>query len=282
VAIWHFWLIRSHLVEGAEWLDTALERGQRAPTSVRARLLNGRAWIAAFQGDYRQVSTLCEESLPLARGAQATRQIAIALVLLARAAAEHDDPDRAASLSEEARALALVEGDNWSLLLATLELSYCRLWQGDYQQAAALAQEGVASSREIGERIGGANCLLMLGKTALKLGDGARARDSLREALVTFEGLGDRWGIASCVGDLALVAEAEREPMRAATLLGAAKGVQEAFGVHMRRFEAQDYDRSVAAVRAVLGEKTFAAAWAAGRAMPLEEAVAYALEGSDG
>jgi hypothetical protein len=36
-------------------------------------------------------------------------------------------------------------------------------------------------------------------------------------------------------------------------------------------------DPNVAATRAALGEATFAAAWAEGRAMPLEQAVGYAL-----
>jgi hypothetical protein len=35
----------------------------------------------------------------------------------------------------------------------------------------------------------------------------------------------------------------------------------------------------VAPLRAALGEEAFAAAWAAGRAMTLEQAIAYALEG---
>jgi hypothetical protein len=38
------------------------------------------------------------------------------------------------------------------------------------------------------------------------------------------------------------------------------------------------YERAVAIVRAQLDEATFAAAWAAGRTMTLEQAIAYALE----
>jgi len=39
----------------------------------------------------------------------------------------------------------------------------------------------------------------------------------------------------------------------------------------------------LAAAQARLGEEAFVAAWAAGRAMPLEEAINYALhDGSDG
>jgi predicted neutral ceramidase superfamily lipid hydrolase len=39
-----------------------------------------------------------------------------------------------------------------------------------------------------------------------------------------------------------------------------------------------DYTRIVASVRAALDEGAFAAAWAEGQAMSLEDAVAYALE----
>jgi hypothetical protein len=38
-----------------------------------------------------------------------------------------------------------------------------------------------------------------------------------------------------------------------------------------------EHDRSVTAVRAALGQEAFAAAWAAGRAMTLEDAIRDAL-----
>ena len=46
--------------------------------------------------------------------------------------------------------------------------------------------------------------------------------------------------------------------------------------------ELAEHDRSVAAARAGLGEEAFAAAWAAGRAMSLEEVTTFALRDSDG
>ena len=42
-----------------------------------------------------------------------------------------------------------------------------------------------------------------------------------------------------------------------------------------------DHDRDVATVRAALGEAAFAAAWAQGRAMTMEQAIAEALGGGD-
>jgi hypothetical protein len=41
------------------------------------------------------------------------------------------------------------------------------------------------------------------------------------------------------------------------------------------------HDRAVRAMRDALGEESFATAWAAGRALPLEEAVTLALEEID-
>jgi hypothetical protein len=42
-----------------------------------------------------------------------------------------------------------------------------------------------------------------------------------------------------------------------------------------------EYDCAIAAACIQLDDATFAAAWAAGRAMTLEQAIAYALESSD-
>jgi hypothetical protein len=42
-----------------------------------------------------------------------------------------------------------------------------------------------------------------------------------------------------------------------------------------------DYDCSVAAARAALGEEAYLTAWNEGGAMSPQEAIAYALEGSD-
>ena len=46
----------------------------------------------------------------------------------------------------------------------------------------------------------------------------------------------------------------------------------------VRPAERAEHDGSVAAVRTALGEKAFAAAWAEGRALSLEDAIMLALE----
>jgi hypothetical protein len=47
----------------------------------------------------------------------------------------------------------------------------------------------------------------------------------------------------------------------------------------MLAFLRSDHDQAVRAMREVLGEEEFSAAWAEGRTLPLEEAIALALGG---
>jgi hypothetical protein len=73
------------------------------------------------------------------------------------------------------------------------------------------------------------------------------------------------------------------QPERAARLFGVAEALREILGVPVLRHSLSipalrgTYERDVAAIRAALGAEACGAAWAAGRALPLEDAVAEAL-----
>jgi hypothetical protein len=66
---------------------------------------------------------------------------------------------------------------------------------------------------------------------------------------------------------------------QAAKYAGAVDRALEAIGHTMPPRMGSMFERTIAAARAALGEPTFTAAWAEGRATTLEQAVAYALEG---
>ena len=84
--------------------------------------------------------------------------------------------------------------------------------------------------------------------------------------------------MASGVDAFGQLAAAEHQPARAARLMGAAEALHEALHIPVRYCSRADHDRAVAAARAALGEEAFAAAWAEGRAMTLEQAIAFALQ----
>jgi hypothetical protein len=65
--------------------------------------------------------------------------------------------------------------------------------------------------------------------------------------------------------------------LRAARLLAAAQACLEAHNEVREPQDQAEFERDLAAVRQALDETAFAAAWAAGRAMSLDRAIAYGL-----
>src|SRR5262249_55747484 len=102
-----------------------------------------------------------------------------------------------------------------------------------------------------------------------------------RASLRVFRDLGQRRDTLLCLEGLAWVAEAQGDAGRAALLYGAVAALREATGAQVPPLDRASYARSVDRARARLGQEAFAAAWGAGRAMPLVQAIAYALGEGD-
>jgi hypothetical protein len=117
-----------------------------------------------------------------------------------------------------------------------------------------------------------------LGWIARKSGDTGRASALLRESLGICRDTRRKLESVGCVERLAaLVADGAR----AARLLGAAEAMREALGAPMAPVDRDEYDQTVAAVRAKLGEAVFALVWDEGRTLGeanWDRAVAEALQ----
>jgi tetratricopeptide (TPR) repeat protein len=190
-------------------------------------------------------------------------------------------------------------------------------WQGDYVRAGSLFEEALAIYRELGDRLGIANQLNNLGQRALFDGKLPAARGLLEESRALFRELGERrimangpvislgwlaqeegryeqarllyaealaigrelhdWrGIALSLEGLAAVAVDQGQIERALRLAGVAARLRETVGAPMLA-EDQSAARRLQIARAALSEAAGAAAWAEGRAMPLEQAIAEEL-----
>ena len=86
--------------------------------------------------------------------------------------------------------------------------------------------------------------------------------------------VGERWMIAACLVGLGEVVAAQRQLAWAAQLWGAADALRDSLGIPVPPIERADYERSVSAARVHLGERAFATAWAQGRSMAPEQALA--------
>jgi tetratricopeptide (TPR) repeat protein len=150
--------------------------------------------------------------------------------------------------------------------------------QGDYQRAAAYYTKGLALLRETAEYehlISGS--LTGWGYTALNQDDYGQADACFRESMVLFQKHRNKYSIPLNLVGMAAIIGSQQQPERAVQLLGAADALITALAIHLDPAECTDCDRIVAAARAQLGEEAFAAAWEAGRAMTLEQAIAEAL-----
>jgi DNA-binding CsgD family transcriptional regulator len=90
--------------------------------------------------------------------------------------------------------------------------------------------------------------------------------------------LGAAWVIANCLMTFGALAGRVGQLGRAARLFGAGEAFAEARGVPLGFRHYNPYERTVRRVRAALGEDALAAAYAEGRALTLDAAVALALE----
>jgi hypothetical protein len=83
--------------------------------------------------------------------------------------------------------------------------------------------------------------------------------------------------LALALEKLAGVAAYTGHAVRAARLLGSAEHLREAIGVPIETIDLADRDRYVSLARSALTPDAFGEAWAQGRALPLEQAIAEAL-----
>jgi hypothetical protein len=86
------------------------------------------------------------------------------------------------------------------------------------------------------------------------------------------------WSTAEILEQLARLDTVEGRPARAVRLFAAADEIRQSIGLLRSPSDRLDHENAVNAVRASLGEATFGATWAEGRAMTPEQAVAYALD----
>jgi predicted ATPase/DNA-binding XRE family transcriptional regulator len=235
------------------------------------------AMVSWRQGDYAATRSRLERSAELSHAAGDTWGLALALHDLGQLALEQGDHAAAGSRLEESVALFREVGDEWGLALALNSLGDVARCRGDYDGEAALYEESLARFRKLGDKQNMASLLHNLGYAAHHWGDGRRAAARFTESLGLFRELDDRQGIAECLAGLAGVAAAAGQPERAARLFGATEARLEAIGARISPSNRSDYGRNVAAVRRDLGDEAFAAAWARGRAMTTEQAVACAI-----
>jgi predicted ATPase/class 3 adenylate cyclase len=276
-ALFEFWNAHTHWGEGRKLLETALAGSRDRKSTTRVRALWGEGRLAWRQSDYGRSMALFEESLALAGELGDQKGVAMALYGRGLVTTWQGDFDAATVLFEESLELSRKLGDKWFMAVVLAQMGWAARRKGNYAKAVALCEESLAMFRSLGTKRWIALSLHLTGHAVRLHGDLGRAAGLYRESLVLFGEVGDKWVATECIEGLAIIASAQRNSERAARLFGAAESARETFGITMPRPEAGDQKRFWAAIRERPEGTTFAAAWAEGRAMTLEQAIEYAL-----
>jgi tetratricopeptide (TPR) repeat protein len=276
-ALSHFWEVRGYHTEGRARLLSVLDlAGTQAYPWSRANVLWAMGCLATDQGDYAEARALHEERLAIMRELGDRLGVARGLTGLAWIATERGDYSTSRALHEESLAIMRDLGDRRYIAYGLQGLGRIAAVQGDRIAARTHYEEALAIMREVGDPRNVARLLMNLGWEAVDQEAPAGVRERLTEGLAIADELGDSRTMIDGIELSAYVARALGRMDRAARLRGAADAFRETIGLPLSPAELTLYDPAV--VRAALGEPGFAAAWAEGRAMTPEQAVAYALD----
>ena len=108
-------------------------------------------------------------------------------------------------------------------------------------------------------------------------GDREKAEALAREAAVHKHAIDDRNGLTMVLETLASMAAERDGQERAAILLGSAQRVRDSSSLTLIELYRQQHQRSVSLIIGGIGRKGFDAAYARGRAMTVDEGVAFAV-----
>jgi tetratricopeptide (TPR) repeat protein len=315
-ALWWFWWAHSHASEGRRWLNAVLSQsGSRtafrakalyatgilallfdsgaAPPPLQEALsiyqelgdrnrcaaaLLGLGWQLTFGGDYSAGGELVEQSVALYRAEPVIDRwgLGFALIIVELLAMQRGDYAAARTYGEEALVLFRELGQPYGISQALNYLGDVARLQGDYAAAATWYEESVALLRRSTIKGGIPAVLHNMGYVLLAQGQIQRAAAFFVESLTLQQENGDQHGIAECLAGLAAVAAVRQQPECAARLFAAAKALHAVTDGPIWPAEQAEYERHRAAACVQLDAAAWEAAWAAGHAMPLDQAIVEA------
>ncbi|MDQ5852390.1 MAG: tetratricopeptide repeat protein, partial [Chloroflexota bacterium] len=263
-----------------------------------AHVLHRLGDLARDQGDYERAAVLLEEALAHYRALGDTGGTAWLLNGMGDLKLSQGDVPQALDLYHTSRDLFAQLGETPGTAMVLYNLGRATLQGGDPSAAAHVFGESLAHARQVDDTGLIAAAQAGLGAVARAEGDAGRGAALYAQSLRLFWKLGVRSKIVECLEGLAgvavvphAVAAEARLPHEngdvavpdvhgryAARLLGAAEAQREQMGMPVRACGRAAYEQVHAAAAAQLDAAAFAAAWAEGRAMTLEQAVTCALD----
>jgi predicted ATPase/DNA-binding CsgD family transcriptional regulator len=280
-------LAASYLAQLCGDFDTAAAMCDEGAAIARVVARPELEWIAFLfratqglrTGDLASAKHFATQAAACSRAADLKRCETMSLVALSQCASEEGDYMAAQAFAEQALRISRHEYDALNEAAALHVAGWAALGQGNHHDARVWLEGALVVAQEMGEpRHTTSEVLDKLGELELASNQLARANECLARSLeMRYEG-GERYGMVRTLARLAAVAVARAQPERALRLAGAADELCEALSLRSTAVERTLVERWLQPARDALTSKAANVAWAEGRAMALEDAIAFALQ----
>jgi tetratricopeptide (TPR) repeat protein len=229
-----------------------------------------------LQGDYDRADCLLESSRYMARQCGAMMPLVETVRLTGETAWYRGDVATAENWWTEALGLARQHAGPGDVAKVQRWLAYAACAAGDIDRAEALCEkslEGFAKGNVYGSGV----VTLARARIALFRGDALRGAVLFQQCLHDLQLVRDWIDMVRALEGLAWAVAAVDNYENAAQLLGFLAAYRERGGMVLPPVDQAHHERALSSAREALGQEAFAAAWAAGEALTLEEAVQVGL-----
>ncbi|MEE9217137.1 MAG: LuxR C-terminal-related transcriptional regulator [Anaerolineales bacterium] len=278
-ALGYFWWRQGHYSEGQQWTASALEVIEGVSLAVRASVYSTAGRVYFYLDEPAAGKRALNAALALYEELGSRRELGWAHIhLMMPLAGRPDEFEEAMANFDQGLALLREADDKAGIAQAFTNLGEQARLQGDLPRAIEAYEKARKIAREIGDGLRESLLLINLGFIALHENDAEGAQAMLKESLTLALAIEHTAYTADKLSALAGAAVALGQSERAARLIGAADALFEKQSYIPQAGDLPEFERYEAAAREALDEVAFETAWAEGRTMSLDEAIAYALE----
>jgi len=282
-----YWHICSDYAEGVQWVLRVLELPDVSLyPEMHAGVLNQLqhhnfllGQPVAAQSHEGQSVSYAEQALSIARTNNDVHNSAHALSMIGLNLIIEKNFAEAQLALEESRTLFQQVQDEWGYAYTVMLIGWKSFIQNDLAAALSVTEEAYMLFEKLGERQFMSVTLRYIGVIHVKQGNSKSGLEALKESLLLARQLDIKYEIAAAFYRLGEAAQYLGSPTRTVSLFWAAKTAYDTInsGMWTQGMDAE-FETVLARCRAELGETAFEEAVEQGRAMTMEQAIAYALE----
>jgi predicted ATPase len=280
IAAVEFWL--HEVAAGLHHVEQSEALWSQLGPAYEARAAEARVLKIYLEPSYGPVE-LCqqlEKNLPIFREVGDRWMMAHILFGIAFGLHHSGDLTGARQTYEQSRALFQECGDGFRVSKDNTDLAGIALEEGRYAEARKLCEEALPFFRQLHFSMRD-EVLWILGSTSIVEGDYAAAKAWYTECLLFDHEIGIYNQLPECLIGFASIANAERRFERAVQLIGAADTATGARQDPLLNFDQAELERLKTVLYGGLGNAKFEELVVKGRAMNVEQVIAFALETGD-